>query len=49
MIPTNCSVLCTSTILPTIRISWDYHPSFMLILGTGPKVFHPAMNRLMRL
>ncbi len=29
-----------------IRISWDYHPTFMLISG-GPKVFHPPMSKLM--
>ena len=33
MMPTDCSVRCTSTILPSIRISWDYHPTFMLISG----------------
>ena len=26
-------MLRTSTILPTIRISWDIYPTFMLILG----------------
>ena len=26
--PTDCSVLRTPTILPNIRISWDYHPTF---------------------
>ena len=31
--PTDCSVRCTPTILPNIRISWDYHPTFMLISG----------------
>ena len=33
MMPTDCSVRRTPTILPSIRISWDYHPTFMLILG----------------
>ena len=36
-----------STILPNIRISWDYHHAFMLILGAGPKVIHPPMSKLM--
>ncbi len=31
--PADCSVLHTPTILPNIRISWDYHPTFMLISG----------------
>ena len=31
--PTDCSVLRTPTILPNLRISWDYHPTFMLISG----------------
>ncbi len=26
MMPADCSVLCTPTILPIIRISWDYIP-----------------------
>ena len=29
LIPTDCFVLRTTTILPNIRISWDYHPTFM--------------------
>ena len=33
LMPTDCFVLRTSTILPNIRISWDYHPTFMLISG----------------
>ena len=45
LMPTDCSVLCTPTILPTIRISWDCHPTFMLISGAGPKVFRPLMNK----
>ena len=24
---------------PNIRISWDYHPTFMLILGRVPRSF----------
>ena len=39
LIPTNCSVLRTPTILPNIRISWDYHPTFMLISGRVPRSF----------
>ena len=35
MMPTDCSVRCTPTILPIIRISWDSHPTFRLILGGG--------------
>ena len=31
MMPTDCSVLRTITILPNIRISWNYHPTFMLL------------------
>ena len=27
LMPTDCSVLRTPTILPNIRISWDYHPT----------------------
>ena len=30
---TDRSVLRTPTIRPNIRISWDYHPTFMLISG----------------
>ena len=29
-------MLRTPTILPNIRISWDYHPTFMLISGRFP-------------
>ena len=39
MMPTDCSVRCTPTILPSIRISWDYHPTFMLISGRVPRAF----------
>ena len=37
MMPTDCSVRCTPTILPIIRISWDCHPTFRLILGRVPR------------
>ena len=37
MMPTDCSVRRTPTILPSIRISWDYHPTFMLISGWVPR------------
>ena len=33
--PTDCSVRCTPTILSGIRISWDYHPTFMSTLRFG--------------
>ena len=38
MMPTNCSVLRTLTILPNIRLSWDYHHIFPArkILATVP-------------
>ena len=39
MIPTDCFVLCTPTILPDIRISWDDYPTFMLISGRLPRSF----------
>ena len=32
--PTNCSVLRTLTILPSIRISWDYH-SYIITTDIG--------------
>ena len=35
MMPTDCSVHCTPTILSSIRISWDYHPTFMSTLRFG--------------
>ena len=35
MMPTDCSVRCTPTILSGIRISWDYHPTFMSTLRFG--------------
>ena len=47
IMPADCSVLRTSTIRPNIRISWDIHPTFMLISGAGPKTFHPLMSKLM--
>ncbi|EDY33422.1 hypothetical protein RUMLAC_00802 [[Ruminococcus] lactaris ATCC 29176] len=39
LMPTDCSVLRTPTILPNIRISWDYHPTFMLISGRVKRSF----------
>ncbi|EET61567.1 hypothetical protein BRYFOR_06250 [Marvinbryantia formatexigens DSM 14469] len=39
MMPTDCYVLRTSTILPAIRISWDIHPTFMLISGRVPRSY----------
>nr|DAM48236.1 MAG TPA: hypothetical protein [Caudoviricetes sp.] len=45
MIPTNCSVLRTPTILPNIRISWDYHPTFMLISGSWSQGLSPSYER----
>ena len=39
MMPTDCSVLRTLTILPNIRISRDIHPTFMLISGRVPRSF----------
>ena len=39
MMPTDCSVLRTPTILPNIRISWDIYPTFMLISGRVPRSF----------
>ena len=44
--PTDCFVLRTLTILPTIRISQDYHPAFMLMLGAGPKVIRSLTSKL---
>ena len=42
---TDCSVLCTPTILPAIRISWDKNPTFMLISGRAPRSFiHPCAS-----
>ena len=46
LMSTDCYVLRTPTILPNIRISWDYHPTFMLISGRV-LVFHPLMSKLM--
>ena len=42
--PADCSVLCTPTILPNIRISWDIHPTFMLISG-GPQGLSPTYEQ----
>ena len=39
LMPTNCFVLRTPTILPNIRISRDCHPTFMLIFGRVPRSF----------
>ena len=36
MIPTDRYVLRTLTILPNIRISWEIHPTFMLICVCRP-------------
>ena len=33
----DCSVLRTPTILPDSRISWDWHPTFMLLSGRVKK------------
>ncbi len=42
---TDCFVLCTPTILPAIRISWDENPTFMLISGRAPRSFiHPCAS-----
>src|SRR5699024_2010790 len=38
-LPADCSVLRTLTILSNIRISWDSHPTFMLISGRVPRSF----------
>ena len=37
--PADCFVLRAPTFLPNIRISRDYHPTFMLILGRVPRSF----------
>ena len=39
LMPTDCSVLRTPTILPDSRISWDYHPTFMLLSGRVTRSF----------
>ena len=44
MIPADCSVLRTLTIRPNIRISWDIHPTFMLISG-GSQGISPTYER----
>ena len=33
LMPTDCPCYALPLILPNIRISWDYHPTFMLISG----------------
>ena len=42
--PADCSVLRTPTILSNIRISWDIHPTFMLISG-GPQGLSPTYEQ----
>ena len=44
MMPADCSVLRTPTILSNIRISWDYHPTFMLISG-GSQGLSPTFEQ----
>ena len=39
LMPADCSVLRTPTILPDSRISWDYHPTFMLLSGRVTRPF----------
>ena len=46
MMPTDCSVLCTPTIFPIIRISWDCHPTFRLILGWGQTLTNYIYNNI---
>ena len=46
MMPTDCSVLRTITILPNIRISRELS-RFYAHIEAGPKVFHPLMSKLM--
>ena len=40
MMPTDCFVLRTPTILPAIRISWCLRPTFMLISGRVSRSFY---------
>ena len=49
LMPADCSVLRTPTILPNIRISWDYHPTFMLISGRVLRSFTHLWASLCRL
>ena len=46
MMPTDCSVLRTITILPNIRISRE-SSRFYAHIGAGHKVFRPLMSKLM--
>ena len=39
LMPADCSVLRTPTILPDSRISWDYYPTFMLLSGRVTRSF----------
>ena len=39
IIPVDCSMLRTLTILPGIRISRSVHPAFMLIPGRVPRSY----------
>ena len=45
--PTDCSVLRTSTILPQYSHIVGYTSHFYAHIGAGPKVFHPLMSELM--
>ena len=47
LIPADCSVLRTPTILPDSRISWDYYPTFMLLIWPGHKIFRPDRSKLL--
>ena len=49
--PTNCSVLRTLTILPSIRISWDYHSYIITTdIGLSSSLIEESKNpRLLRL
>ena len=40
----DCSVLRTPIILPDSRISWDYHPTFMLYRG-GSRGLSPTYEQ----
>ena len=45
MMPTDCFVLRTPTILPAIRISWCLRPTFMLISGRVSRSFYHLRYR----
>ena len=47
LIPTNCSVLRTPTILPQYSHIVGLSSHFYAHIGAGPKVFHPPMCKLM--